>query len=643
MTAVDAYIWSTPGVSGGQRNFKFCYSTIPIATNFHLLLGGQYVTEFSTTVSPLTGIVLPDLTTWRFDYTSYGDVAKIYLPTGGTISYLWTNNTDDGCSLAGNVYIDYLRVLTSRTVYDGTNSNTWNYSNFFGTLNPPTVRDPLQNDTAYTGGGGGGCGGYVTQVQTYSGTGSGRTLLKTVTTNYTTPTDPYADDMDIIAAPSFQTSVVTKLANGSNNQVSQVSYTYDSGFSFTDTNMYAADGGGPFTGFYGLVQSESYTDWNLNAAGPVLSNKNTTYLPLSNAPNASQYLTANLLNYPYIQTTTDSGGHFCSEIDYGYDESAADPSGVTQQHTTAPNSVRANLTSIKPQLFSNPATPCQSSSPSKTALTTTNHNYDTGMIHTSADPLNHLATTYTYSGTYYGAYATAICNPLNQCTNYGYDFNAGLLTSRQDPNSQTTTFEWDSMLRPTQANYPDGGQETFTPIYTSGYFTGGTLTKKVTGSLTNSLTATFDGLGRETQTQVTVPSATCSGGYAYVDTTYDPAGRKQTVSNPDCTSSKSDDIKATYNYDPLDRPTSVVEQDGGTVTTDFSNFPCVTVTDEAGKARKSCSDGLGRLTGVWEDPAGLNYNTIYGYDARADAKRLKAVPKPPTVGRILVGQNTTRN
>jgi len=26
--------------------------------------------------------------------------------------------------------------------------------------------------------------------------------------------------------------------------------------------------------------------------------------------------------------------------------------------------------------------------------------------------------------------------------------------------------------------------------------------------------------------------------------------------------------------------------------------------------------------------------------ARADAKRLKAVPKPPTVGRIFVGQNT---
>jgi hypothetical protein len=28
--------------------------------------------------------------------------------------------------------------------------------------------------------------------------------------------------------------------------------------------------------------------------------------------------------------------------------------------------------------------------------------------------------------------------------------------------------------------------------------------------------------------------------------------------------------------------------------------------------------------------------------AREDAKKMKAVPKPPTVGRILVGQNTTR-
>jgi len=40
----------------------------------------------------------------------------------------------------------------------------------------------------------------------------------------------------------------------------------------------------------------------------------------------------------------------------------------------------------------------------------------------------------------------------------------------------------------------------------------------------------------------------------------------------------------------------------------------VTVTDQAGKARKSVTDALGRLIQVYEDPAGLNYQTTYAYD-----------------------------
>jgi len=41
---------------------------------------------------------------------------------------------------------------------------------------------------------------------------------------------------------------------------------------------------------------------------------------------------------------------------------------------------------------------------------------------------------------------------------------------------------------------------------------------------------------------------------------------------------------------------------------------CTTVTDQAGKARKSCSDALGRLTQVLEDPAVNSYETDYTYD-----------------------------
>ena len=43
-----------------------------------------------------------------------------------------------------------------------------------------------------------------------------------------------------------------------------------------------------------------------------------------------------------------------------------------------------------------------------------------------------------------------------------------------------------------------------------------------------------------------------------------------------------------------------------------------TTTDPAGKARKLCSDGLGRITSANEDPNVLNYQTNYTYDLLND-------------------------
>ena len=41
----------------------------------------------------------------------------------------------------------------------------------------------------------------------------------------------------------------------------------------------------------------------------------------------------------------------------------------------------------------------------------------------------------------------------------------------------------------------------------------------------------------------------------------------------------------------------------------------VTVTDQAGKSRRSKTDALGRLIKVTEDPGGLKHETSYSYDA----------------------------
>jgi RHS repeat-associated protein len=48
----------------------------------------------------------------------------------------------------------------------------------------------------------------------------------------------------------------------------------------------------------------------------------------------------------------------------------------------------------------------------------------------------------------------------------------------------------------------------------------------------------------------------------------------------------------------------------------------VTVTDQAGKSRRSVTDALGRMTEVIEDPNGLAYATDYAYDALGNLRRV---------------------
>lgn len=65
--------------------------------------------------------------------------------------------------------------------------------------------------------------------------------------------------------------------------------------------------------------------------------------------------------------------------------------------------------------------------------------------------------------------------------------------------------------------------------------------------------------------------------------------------------------------DAMGRPTSVTTPDNAAVTTVYSGNQ-ITVTDQAGKSRKSVTDALGRLEEAYEDPFVLNYLTSYSYD-----------------------------
>jgi RHS repeat-associated protein len=265
----------------------------------------------------------------------------------------------------------------------------------------------------------------------------------------------------------------------------------------------------------------------------------------------------------------------------------------------------------------------------------TNRTYDDlGNALSSQDALLHT-TTFDYAdswtdanctvGTNTFAYLTKVTDALGHRTQYKYYRCTARVGSRQDENDiangrSGTTFTYDLVNRPLTTTFSDGGSTTSS--YTDTGNTNVTTTKAVTASLNVVKTTVRDGLDRISQTQLHDPNCAGGTGLTKVDYVYgfDSINhlRFEKVSTPYCnTPGTVYGLMTTTNHDALDRVTSVVQTDGSTITSTFGGTASgltTTVTDEAGKSRKSQTDALGRLTAVWEDPSVLNYETDYGYN-----------------------------
>lgn len=266
------------------------------------------------------------------------------------------------------------------------------------------------------------------------------------------------------------------------------------------------------------------------------------------------------------------------------------------------------------------------------------YSYDeTGQVRSITDP-NGNVTSYSYtdsfvntnstgfsttagappSGKVTNAYLTQISRPsangVAHISTFSYGYNNGEPTRSTDENSQPATFKYnDSLGRLTETDYPDTGQSS---ISYNDSVPSVTTAKLLTTSSSMSTTVTLDGLNHATNSQLT----TDPEGVTSSPTVYDGLGRTYQQYNPTRCSPPMTSCGeatwgyATYTYDGLSRPTSITKPDGSSAAISYSSN-CTTRTDEAGQARKSCVDGLGRLTGVWENPVGLNYETDYTYDA----------------------------
>ena len=342
--------------------------------------------------SYIGSIVMPDGNHWSFDYDDFGNVTKITLPTGGSISYQWTEIPD---TCEDGSFTRVSRAVSFRTVNDNNgHSYQWQYT--WGTLQSDGsitnyVLDPNGNETAHvfrppvTSQA---CYFYEAETRIYQGTHTNGTLLKTVDTHY-------KGDVGFNATSSFTADVVpdiitTTLPGG---KVSQVVRQYDAG----NTTMTT----------YGNVTDEKVYDYGSSPHGGLLRETVTTYEWQID----SAYLDAGFLNLPASVVIKDGAGCSMAETDYTYDEPGylttypgTLPAGT---HGAAPGgTVRGNLTTVTKW-----AAPTSSCNPkSGTAIISHTKWYDTGVPYQTFDPLGHT-TTYSYDPVYAGAFVTQTCAP----------------------------------------------------------------------------------------------------------------------------------------------------------------------------------------------------------------------------------------
>lgn len=568
----------------------------------------------------ITNAVLPNGLTYIFQYDGCGSLTKIVYPSGGYTRYVfdysdythgvgtWPNNTTATDIEVVKKYVCRAAAVSPGATSTGT-GNTCPVGEDLTTYTPTlpstcnnsanTVVDPLGNTTAYQFTNYQNCSyGPVleSQRQVYQGSS---TLLRTVQTQYTG------------VYPSLQTTI---LANTLENQVQWDYWSVSKDF-VKEKREYGWGNGSPGT----LVRTTDY-------------GQNYCY---DKPPSETVYAGSSSSGTEMAQTT------------YEFDNytGGLSQSGAVEHGSTNPTlPTRCNNTAIQRWRNTDGAT-----------LTTRMQYDDAGNVLSATDPLGYQTTT-SYAdvwgngtcsptGGNAAAYPTQVTDPAGLITKHSYNSCTGTVASSTDPNNEVTNLSYDLMDRLVQTTFPDAGQTSscFSEVsggscYSSVFPLKVVSSQKITSSVSKVSTAVLDGLARVTQTQLNSDP----DGVTYVDTTYDSVERKATVSNPYRSTGDTTYGITTYNYDPLDRVTKLIPPDGSgssnNVSTTYdillsSSTPpanCMLVTDQTGKSRKPCSDGLDRLTQVFEDPSGVNYETDYQYDVLNNLVRVDQKGTAPT-------------
>ena len=622
-------------------------------------LNGASSGNFNPTV--VTSVELPNGQSYRFKYNSYGELARVELPTGGAMEY------DHDGGLAANspglyngggyhypqqiyrrvverrVYADsgttwQSRMTISKPEENGTNVGyavvenrdfggallTRELHYYYGTAKVDTLKDPTEPDPWKTG----------REWKTEVFDSNGATLLRRAEQTWQQPAVGYtwpltvAETNDAAGQNNPQiTQTVTTLAD--TNQVAKQTFLYDKYCNRTDSYEY--DYG---SGAAGSLLRRTHTDYlttnGVNGVAYDTVNPNSTYPDVA--------ATVHLRSLPTQSQVFDAGGVEKARTTFEYDNYANDGnhallvdrgsiSGLDGAFTTA-NDKRGNLTKATSWILST-STPLNAYAQYDIAGNVVKaidaRGYATSLYYDDCfgapdgnAQLNSAPIELSSAGKLSYAFVTSATDALNHTSYSQFDYYAGRAVDAKDVNGIVSSSYSDSepLDRPTKViravNTSVQNQTLFS-------YDDANHIVSTTSDLNNNTDqglvgkVLYDGLGRTTETRQ------YEGGTNYIDTQqqYDALGRVYRTSNPFRPWQSESALWTTTAFDALSRVTSITTPDSAPVTTSYSGNT-VTVTDQAGKARKSVTDGLGRLTSVYEDPSGSNYQTSYGYDVLDD-------------------------
>ncbi|MGB8507876.1 MAG: discoidin domain-containing protein [Pyrinomonadaceae bacterium] len=583
----------------------------------------------------LSQVVLPNGTAYTFKYNVWGEISRIDYPTGGYEKFTYSaveslsGMTDDGLYSQANRGV-VSRVVSAPETQAGV--SVWMYETSLETSTTPyrlkgkiTAPDGSYTETLYHSsrnsdikyGFDDAKAGKPFDERAYSP--SGQMLRRTLTeweTTGPTPTDSLNSTATRNARP-VKTVEMLLDTGGSDALASTTTYQYDTDVNLISTSKYE---------FFNVPQATAQS----TAIGSITMPVGTSLLrtdEIDYLTNNQTYRDSNLLSLPIASRVRDGNNNIVAQSQMFYDETPLTSYGGVTNWSDPGTSARGNLTRTSRWVNT-----------SGTWVEARVEYDQCGNALKSIDARGKQSEV-EYAAAYAYAYPTHTISAVPDPTGaYGsntaletwtaYDFSTGLVTSTTDANNQVTSFQYNDPLnrltlvtRPGDTQSGGGGHTTYDYGDTPGNLFVRTLT---TIDATHSMDAYqyYDGLGRSYRTTA-YENQDAAKPWVTTDTAFDALGRAKRATHPyrsvgGATSLFADanwqannpNLKWTESaYDALGRLLTVTTKpDSAVVTTSYTgNY--VTVTDQAGKVRRSQTDALGRLVRVDEPDSTGNLGT----------------------------------